>query len=96
MESVELLTQTIKGFNEKMISKMTVNEKKMTDLVNNSLMMVTALSPHIGYHESAEIAQLAQRKGISLKEAALESGEISETDFDKWVDPKKMTMIEQN
>lgn len=96
LESVELLTQTIKGFNEKMISKMTVNEKKMTDLVNNSLMMVTALSPHIGYHESAEIAQLAQRKGISLKEAALESGEISETDFDKWVDPKKMTMIEQN
>ncbi|MFT8824551.1 MAG: class II fumarate hydratase [Liquorilactobacillus mali] len=93
LESVNLLTLTVNGFNEKMIAGLTVNEKKMAELVNNSLMTVTALSPHLGYHKSAEIAQKAQSKGISLKEAALETGEISESDFDKWVDPKKMTMI---
>ncbi|MFT8883512.1 MAG: class II fumarate hydratase [Liquorilactobacillus hordei] len=93
LESVSLLTFTVNGFNKKMIAGMTVNEKRMGELVDNSLMTVTALSPHLGYHKSAEIAQKAQRQGISLREAALESGEISESDFDQWVDAKKMTMI---
>ncbi|MFT9005337.1 MAG: class II fumarate hydratase [Liquorilactobacillus hordei] len=93
LESVSLLTLTINGFNKKMIAGMTVNEKRMGELVDNSLMTVTALSPHLGYHKSAEIAQKAQKQGISLREAALESGEISESDFDQWVDAKKMTMI---
>ncbi|MFT9374057.1 class II fumarate hydratase [Liquorilactobacillus hordei] len=93
LESVSLLTLTVNGFNKKMIAGMTVNEKRMGELVDNSLMTVTALSPHLGYHKSAEIAQKAQRQGISLREAALESGEISESDFDQWVDAKKMTMI---
>ncbi|MFT8557943.1 class II fumarate hydratase [Liquorilactobacillus hordei] len=93
LESVSLLTLTVNGFNKKMIAGMTVNEKRMGELVDNSLMTVTALSPHLGYHKSAEIAQKAQRQGISLREAALESGEISESDFDQWVDTKKMTMI---
>lgn len=93
LESVSLLTLTINGFNKKMIAGMTVNEKRMGELVDNSLMTVTALSPHLGYHKSAEIAQKAQKQGISLRKAALESGEISESDFDQWVDAKKMTMI---
>ncbi|MFT8949209.1 MAG: class II fumarate hydratase [Liquorilactobacillus hordei] len=93
LESVSLLTLTVNGFNKKMIAGMTVNEKRMGELVDNSLMTVTALSPYLGYHKSAEIAQKAQRQGISLREAALESGEISESDFDQWVDAKKMTMI---
>lgn len=93
LESVSLLTLTVNGFNKKMIAGMTVNEKRMGELVDNSLMTVTALSPRLGYHKSAEIAQKAQRQGISLREAALESGEISESDFDQWVDAKKMTMI---
>lgn len=93
LESANLLALTVNGFNEKMIAGMTVNEKKMAALVDNSLMTVTALSPHLGYHKSAEIAQKAQKQGLSLKEVALDSGEISESDFDKWVDPKKMTQI---
>jgi fumarate hydratase class II len=65
----------------------------MTALVDQSLMTVTALSPHIGYHNSATIAQQAQKKGWSLKQAALDSGLVTESQFDEWVDPLKMTNI---
>ncbi|MGX5377631.1 class II fumarate hydratase [Ligilactobacillus sp. LYQ135] len=94
LESVELLIGTIQGFSDKMIKGLTINQKRMQQLVDQSLMTVTSLSPHIGYHASAEIAQLAEHENLTLKEAALKSGKVSEKQFDQWVNPLKMTNIE--
>lgn len=94
LESVELLIGTIQGFADKMIKGLTINQKRMQQLVDQSLMTVTSLSPHIGYHASAEIAQLAEHENLTLKEAALKSGKVSEKQFDQWVNPLKMTNIE--
>lgn len=91
LESIELLSGTIRGFSDKMIKGLTINQKRMKELVDHSLMTVTALTPHIGYHASAEIAQLAEKENLTLKEAALKSGKVSEEQFDKWIDPLKMT-----
>jgi len=93
LESADLLRGTITGFADKMIHGLTVNEERMTELVKNSLMTVTALSPHIGYHDSAKIEQDAYKNGTTLKEAALASGKLTEEQFDEWVDPLKMTNI---
>lgn len=95
LESAKLLTGTIYGFADKMIKGLTVNQERMQELVDHSLMTVTALSPHIGYHASAEIAQLAEKEGLTLREAALQSGKVSAADFDRWVDPLKMTRYDK-
>jgi len=58
--------------------------------VENSLMLVTALNPHIGYEKSAEIAKKAFSENTTLREAALALGYVTDADFTKWVDPKKM------
>ncbi len=93
LESTDLLTETMISFADKMIAGLSVNQERMAALVDQSLMTVTALSPHIGYHNSATIAQQAQKKGWSLKQAALDSGLVTESQFDEWVDPLKMTNI---
>jgi fumarate hydratase class II len=91
LDSVNLLSGVVAQFTEKMVAGIEINADRMLDLVEQSLMTVTALSPHIGYHQAAEIAQLASREGLSLKQAALKSGLVNEADFDRWVDPLKMT-----
>lgn len=96
LESADLLRGTMMGFADKMIAGMTVNEERMKELVDNSLMTVTALSPHIGYHDSAKIAQQADKEGTTLREAALKSGKLTAEQFDEWVDPLKMTNIDQD
>ncbi|MGZ7898786.1 class II fumarate hydratase [Ligilactobacillus salivarius] len=95
LESADLLAGTMRGFADKMISGLTVNEARMKELVDNSLMTVTALSPHIGYHDSAKIAQKADKEGTTLREAAIASGKVTPEQFDEWVDPLKMTNIDQ-
>lgn len=95
LESAELLAGTMTGFADKMIHGLTVNEERMEELVDQSLMTVTALSPHIGYHESATIAQDAQKEGTSLREAAVKSGLLTAEQFDEWVVPINMTNIDQ-
>ena len=64
---------------------------KINELLNNSLMLITALNTRIGYYKSAEIANFAFKKNISLKEAAKKLNYVSEEDFDKWVKPEDMT-----
>lgn len=91
LESCEILTGTIMGFADKMVAGLTINQERMQAFVDHSLMTVTALSPHIGYHASAEIAQLAERENLTLREAALKSGKVTAEQFDQWVDPLKMT-----
>ena len=96
LESADLLTGTTMGFADKMIHGLTVNEKRMKELLDNSLMTVTALSPHIGYHDSAKIAQAADKSGSTLKEAALKSGKVTEEQYDEWMDPLKMTNADRH
>lgn len=95
LESSDLLAGTMTGFADKMIHGLTVNEQRMADLLDNSLMTVTALSPHIGYHDSAVIAQTADREGTTLREAALKSGKVTEEQYDEWMDYTKMTNIDR-
>jgi fumarate hydratase class II len=94
LDSCKILTGTITNFADKMIHGLTVNEKRMDELVENSLMTVTALSPHIGYHDAAKIAQVADKAGSTLKEAALKSGKVTEAQYDEWMDFMKMTNID--
>ncbi len=61
------------------------------ELVDRSLMLVTALAPHIGYDKAAKIAQHAHREGTTLRAAATALGHVSAEDFDKWVKPESMT-----
>jgi len=95
LESAELLAGTMTGFADKMIHGLSVNADRMAELVDRSLMTVTALSPHIGYHESATIAQQAEKDGTTLKVAAIKSGLVTEAQFDEWMVPIDMTNIDQ-
>ena len=91
LESTDLLSGTISSFTKKCLSGLQANESYMQDLVDQSLMLVTALSPHIGYEESAKIAQKAEKEGTTLKEAALATGKVSAQEFDNWTDALAMT-----
>ena len=73
-----------------MIEGITPNKTKIEEYLNNSLMLVTALTPEIGYEKSAKIAKYAYKKEITLREAALELGFISANDFDKIINPRFM------
>jgi fumarate hydratase class II len=66
------------------------NRERIEELLHRSLMLVTALTPHIGYDRAAEIAKKAHREQLTLKEAALALGYVSEEDFDRWVRPEDM------
>ena len=67
-----------------------VTVERIKELVDRSLMLVTALSPKIGYDKAAEIAKKAHREGLTLKEAALDLGYLTEAEFDETVQPEKM------
>lgn len=95
LDSCDILTGTIIGFTEKLIVGLTVNPEKMDELLENSLMTVTALSPHIGYHAAAKIAQKADKEGITLKEAALKSKEVTAEQYDEWMNYMKMTNLDR-
>ena len=90
LESITLISDSVKSFNENCLIGIKPNKKKIKELLNNSLMLVTALNSKIGYYKSAEIANLAHEKGITLKEAAIKLNYANSEEFDKWVDPKKM------
>ena len=90
LESITLISDSVKSFNENCLMGIKPNKKKIKELLNNSLMLVTALNSKIGYYKSAEIANLAHEKGITLKEAAIKLNYANSEEFDKWVDPKKM------
>lgn len=87
LESCELLAGGMTQFTHLLVQGLTANEVRMRELVDNSLMLVTALSPHIGYEASAHIAQAAQKNGSSLKAAAIASGKVTAAQYDEWVDP---------
>ncbi|HJR46470.1 MAG TPA: class II fumarate hydratase [Actinomycetota bacterium] len=91
LESVSLLADATRSFNDHAAVGIEPNLKVIEDHLDNSLMLVTALNPHIGYEKSAEIALMAHREDLSLKEAALKLGYVTEEQFDEWVRPEDMT-----
>ena len=90
LASATLISDSVKSFNKNCIKGIEPNEKRIEELVNNSLMLVTALNSKIGYYKSAEIANLAHTNDMTLKEATVKLGYASSEEFDKWVDVKKM------
>ena len=90
LESARLLADAMRSFNLHCAEGILPNLQKIDENMNKSLMLVTALNPHIGYENAAKIAKLAHKENLTLKEAALQLRLISEEDFAKWVDPKKM------
>ncbi|TCJ04949.1 class II fumarate hydratase [Cytobacillus praedii] len=90
LQSVQLVTDGMNSFNEHCMKGLNANEEVINEHVENSLMLVTALNPHIGYEKAAEIAKLAFKEHTTLKEAALKTGYISSDQYDEWVNPKKM------
>lgn len=95
IESVKLLGQAIDSFNIHCAKGIEVNDERMAELVEKSLMLVTALSPHIGYEKSAKIAKKAFADNSSLKEAALALGFVTEEEYNQWVVPRDMTNVDR-
>jgi fumarate hydratase, class II len=90
MQSVRLLADGMRSFNDHCAAGITPNRDRIADLVARSLMLVTALNPHIGYDKAAFIAKKAHKEGTSLREAAIASGHLTGEQFDQWVRPEKM------
>ncbi len=93
LQSVHLLADAMISFNEKCMKGLEANVEVIEENVNRSLMLVTALNPHIGYEKAAEIAKLAFKEGTTLKEAAIKTGYLTEEQYDEWIDPKKMVHL---
>ncbi|WP_075502170.1 class II fumarate hydratase [Candidatus Pelagibacter communis] len=90
LQSIDLLADSSKNFGLYCIKGLKADKIKIKQYLNNSLMLVTALAPHIGYDNSAKIAKLALKNNTTLKEEALKTGLITEKEYNKIVDPKKM------
>jgi fumarate hydratase class II len=91
LQSVRLLADGCASFEEHCARGIEPEEARIRELVERSLMLVTALAPHIGYDRAAEIAKKAHREGSTLKAAALALGYVSAADYDRWVQPGAMT-----
>ena len=91
LQSVRLLADGCASFEEHCARGIQANEARIGELVERSLMLVTALAPHIGYDRAAQIAKKAHREGSTLRDAALALGYVSAEDFERWVRPEAMT-----
>ncbi|MBF0695596.1 MAG: class II fumarate hydratase [Flavobacterium sp.] len=90
LQSARLIGDACMSFDEHCASGIEPNYKRIKELVDNSLMLVTALNTKIGYYKSAEIAQTAHKNGTTLKDEAVRLGYVSAEDFDQWVKPEEM------
>jgi fumarate hydratase class II len=91
LHSVDLLTDVCRTFREHAIEGLEADEERIAEHLGNSLMLVTALNPHIGYDNAAAIAKHAHRQGLTLKEAAVALGQLTAEQFDELVRPEGMT-----
>jgi fumarate hydratase, class II len=91
LHSIRLIHDACHGFVEYCIAGMTINREKIDEHLRDSLMLVTALNEHIGYDNAAKIAKNAHKKGISLRESAIELKLLTGEQFDEWVKPEEMT-----
>ena len=90
LQSIDLIADSTKNFSEFCVKGIKANKRKIKEHLDNSLMLVTALAPHIGYDKASKIAKSALKNGTTLKHEALKSGLINDKDYKKIVDPKKM------
>jgi fumarate hydratase, class II len=91
MDAIELLGEAVRSFDERCARGVAPDERVIAEHVERSLMLVTALVPHIGYEAAARIALTAHRERLSLREAALRLGVVTGEQFDRWVRPEDMT-----
>jgi fumarate hydratase class II len=96
LQSMNLIGDASVSFVDNCLKDLQANEKRINELLNNSLMLVTALNPHIGYDKSAKIAKHAHKNGLTLKESALELKFLTEKEFDAWVRPEEMLAPKKN
>jgi fumarate hydratase class II len=90
LQSIRLLSDTCHSFVENCVEGIEANRDRIAQLRDESLMLVTALNPHIGYDNAAKIAKKAHKEGTTLKAAAVELGLLTEEQFDQWVKPEQM------
>jgi fumarate hydratase class II len=90
IHSAKLLAKGVEGFTQHCIAGLRPNFARIDELMKKSLMLVTALNPHIGYDNAAKIAKKAHAEGTTLKEAALALGLVKAEDFEKWIKPEEM------
>ncbi|KIL46849.1 class II fumarate hydratase [Jeotgalibacillus campisalis] len=95
LQSVRLLGDGMKTFNDKCAIGIEPNYDVIAGHVDRSLMLVTALNPHIGYEKAAKIAKLAFEKELTLKEAAIETGYLTEEQYDEWIQPIDMVNLDR-
>ncbi|WGS22405.1 MULTISPECIES: class II fumarate hydratase [unclassified Bradyrhizobium] len=91
MNSIQLLSDVVRSFTEHCVVGIRADEKRISELMQRSLMLVTALAPKIGYDNAAKVAKAAHARGTTLKEEALRLGFVSADEFDRLVQPDKMT-----
>ena len=94
LKSVQLLADACVSFNDNCAIGIDADRERIGDILRRSLMLVTALNPHIGYDNAAKIAKNAHRKGITLRESALELGLVTAEQFETWVRPEDMVKPE--
>ena len=90
LHSVRLIGDSCVSFTKHCVRDIRANRERIDKLLNESLMLVTALNPHIGYDKAAQIAKKAHTEGLTLKESALKLGYLNEEEFHQWVQPKDM------
>ena len=90
IRSITLLSDSVISFTSNCVTGIQANEKRIQQLLNESLMLVTALNPHIGYDNAAAIAKKAHKEGLTLKESAIKSGLLTAEQFDQWIRPETM------
>jgi len=91
LQSIRLLADAAVSFADRCVAGIRANEPRISELLNNSLMLVTALTPRIGYDKAAQIAKAAHKNGTTLREEAIRLGFVSGRDFDRLVQPRRMT-----
>jgi fumarate hydratase class II len=91
LESIALLADAVRSFDEHCARGLEPDRRRIERHVDESLMLVTALTPHIGYEKAAQIALTAHRDELSLREAALKLGFVTAEQYDRWVNAKDMT-----
>jgi fumarate hydratase class II len=91
MQSIQLLADAARSFTEHCVDGIRADEKRIRELMERSLMLVTALAPRIGYDNAAKVAKSAHARGTTLKEEAVRLGFVSAAEFEHLVRPDKMT-----
>jgi fumarate hydratase class II len=91
LDSIQLMAEAVRSFNDRCAWGIEPNENRIRQHLDNSLMLVTALNPHIGYEKAAQISLKAYREDLTLRDAALSLGFVTEEQFQEWVRPEDMT-----